>query len=131
MSLEEKYQAWMDEAAKHRDYHKEGIILTITEAILEGMERMKMTQEDLAKKLRKHPHYVKRMMNGDINFDTNLLADLCLVLDMKICCVFEEKQKQKYDNCENCLREECCGKFFFYLQDDPEKKCKHWIKGEE
>ena len=38
----------------------------------------------------------------------------------------ESMPEEQRKSCENCSLEECPGKFFFCIQDDPEKKCRHW-----
>lgn len=70
----ETFEASSDKA--RRLLKQEGLILAVTEAILEKLDRRDWTQRDLAKRLGRTRGYVSQLLTGRRNMTLRTLADL-------------------------------------------------------
>lgn len=79
------FEKWADQSEEHaRVYAQEGLILDVTEAIWEEMEKSGIKKKDLAKMLGKSPAYITQLLNGSRNMTLRTLADIAFAMNIKL-----------------------------------------------
>ena len=69
---------------KRLEYFVYGAIIEFTEAIAERMSQLKMSNSELAKKLRVKPSYVTKVLKGGTNFTLQSMVKIGLALDSEL-----------------------------------------------
>ena len=67
-----------------RFFSQEDLILDVTEAIWEQLDRREWNKKKLAKKLGRSQAYVTQLLNGSRNMTLRTLSDVVFALDLKI-----------------------------------------------
>lgn len=80
-----RFKKIVDEARKHPDYWAEEIRLDFMSLLADEMEKQKISQAELSRRLKKSPAYISKVFNADVgNFTIETLARFAMALNMKI-----------------------------------------------
>ena len=64
-------------------YEEEGLVLAVTEAICERMQKQGIKRVDLAKKMGVDKSYITNLLNGSSNMTLKTISDVLFCLDSK------------------------------------------------
>jgi transcriptional regulator with XRE-family HTH domain len=79
-----KLEKWAEQSDEHaRIYAQEGLILDVTEAIWEQMDKAGLKKKDLAKMLGKSPAYITQLLNGSRNMTLRTLSDIAYAMNIE------------------------------------------------
>lgn len=78
------YIEWMNDPENKRLLHRETMLLEITESIVAHIEKHKITQAILAKKMGKSKQHISKILQGDHNMELSTLADMLWALGVDI-----------------------------------------------
>jgi len=91
-TAEEWFQGLVDKYKDDLDYIVEGVLIDVTEQIIEQLEKKKLTRTQLAQKLNCSNPYVTKLLNGSENLTLKKLVQIAQVLECTIDFAFVPKQ---------------------------------------
>lgn len=87
-------EKWLDESEENRRlYAQEDLILEVTEAIWEHMEKVGLTKKEVADKMDRSQAYISQILNGSRNMTLRTLADIAYALNIKPKFKFDEENE--------------------------------------
>ena len=102
----ELMKEWLDESPEHaRAFLEQGLILDVTEAICEALEKRQMSKAALAGRLGTSKAHVTQLLNGSRNMTLRTFAGIAFALDMiptmalteRVSCSAQEEQAECTD----------------------------------
>ena len=93
-SIEERLQAILDRAVQHDEYWEEKAVLRFTESVVEQLQRQRLTQSDLAKRIGCSNAHVSKILSGTENLTLKTMDKIARALDCSFDPTLEPKGKQ-------------------------------------
>lgn len=107
MNAEEWFKGQLEKFKNDIDFKTEGVILELTEKIVEIMERNKVSRTELANRLNVSNAYITKLLNGNPNLTIKSLVSIASALsrdlDISLPCQVEDLQNYQRTEIKNVV----------------------------